>query len=162
MKVNTILKAGTLAFDIFNHKSTQALGGLVRNGIKRRRGVLGGVLGAPPASGNGAEKIQTNESETRAEPSFLDRLLAPPVMPEQRLPQRPFPGSHGHRGGPYHAPYGGGTPGVYRGPHTNRGLAHQQTLPSQHIKKALQYVTPENMQKAMQWHGIIKSFISKD
>lgn len=30
------------------------------------------------------------------------------------------------------------------------------------VKQALKYVTPDNMKKAMQWHGIIKSFIEKD
>ena len=155
MKVNTILKAGTLAFDIFNHQSTQALGGLVKNGIKRRSS----TFGAPHSDGQSAAATQAGAAEPQTAPSFLDRLFTPPAMPRQRMPQRP-PGQQ--RGGFPYAPYGARSQGPHGGPYAHPQFIPVQTPPSQHIKKALQYVTPENMQKAMQWHGIIKSFISKD
>ncbi len=158
MKVNTILKAGTLAFDIFNHKSTQALGGLVRNGIKRRSS----AFGVPSTIGKAPEETEAVHTESRAEPSFLDRLFTPPSIPMQRMPQHPSIHHPGPHSGPRHAPYGGGFQGAYRGPYANQRVTPTQPLPTEHIKKALKYVTPENMQKAMQWHGIIKSFISKD
>ena len=34
-------------------------------------------------------------------------------------------------------------------------------LPVEPVKKALKYVTPENIQKAMQWQEIVRSFITK-
>lgn len=33
---------------------------------------------------------------------------------------------------------------------------------TEHVKKAMRYVTPENAQKVAQWHSIFKSFLSKD
>ena len=155
MKVNTILKAGSLAFDIFNHQSTQALGGLVRNGIKRRSS----ALGAPRAGGQSTAGTQAAAADPQTAPSFLDRLFTPPAMPQHRTHQRSPVLPHG--GFPY-APRGVRSQGPHGGPYAHPQFIPAQTPPSQHIKKALQYVTPENMQKAMQWHGIIKSFISKD
>ena len=34
-------------------------------------------------------------------------------------------------------------------------------LPVEPVKKALKYVTPENIQKAIQWQEIVRSFITK-
>ncbi len=103
MKLSTILKASTLALDIFNHQSTQQLSGLVTKGIKRRRE---NVAIQPP-------RVQV---ATRARP------------PQQGHPrvqsQDPF-----------------------------------SPLPVRHIAK---YVTPENLKKAQEWHGIIRSFLDRD
>ncbi len=35
-------------------------------------------------------------------------------------------------------------------------------LPVEPVKKALKYVTPENVQKAMQWQEIVRSFFTKN
>ncbi len=35
-------------------------------------------------------------------------------------------------------------------------------LPVEPVKKALKYVTPENVQKAMQWQEIMRSFFTKN
>lgn len=102
MKLSTILKASTLALDIFNHQSTQQLSGLVTKGIKRRRE-------------NFAVQPPRVQATTRAQPQ------------QRRLPVQPSD------------PF---TP-----------------LPVRHIAK---YVTPENLKKAQEWHGIIRSFLDRD
>ncbi len=143
MKFNTLLKAGTLAFDIMNHQSTQALSGLVRNGIKRR------------APAHKATTVKTGEEKRSKEPSLLDQFLGTTTAPQH--PMQHLGGQQAMR-----QPTPFRRPGTMAGTHRTIYQIPQQPLPTEHIKKALQYVTPENMQKAMQWHGIIKSFISKE
>ena len=101
MKLSTILKASTLALDIFNHQSTQQLSGLVTKGIKRRR-----------------EQFTANprpvQAMTRAQPQ--KRAPVSPVDPFAPLP----------------------------------------------VRDIIKYVTPENLKKAQEWHGIIRSFLDRD
>ena len=128
MKIGTLLKAGSLALDIFNHQSTQQLTGLVSNGIKRRgflqQGVLPQRAAAPQATANQATAHQAQPG-ARSRPMAAGQARAlPPQQPQPGLPQGQWP-----------------------------------DLP---VRQALKYVTPDNMKKAMQWHGIIKSFIEKD
>ncbi|PWI57158.1 hypothetical protein [Sulfoacidibacillus thermotolerans] len=142
MKFNTIVKAGTLAFDILNHQSTQALSGLVRNGVKRR--VAGKSI--PFAKSGKSAKAQK-------EPSLFEHFLGIDRPPYPMHPMHSHPGLP-HNPHPYHASRMVPPRSVYQVP--------QQPLPTEHIKKALKYVTPENMQKAMQWRDIVKSLISKE
>lgn len=108
MKIGTLLRAGSLAVEIFNHQSTRQLSTMVKKGMERRglwdtfAGQAQGAATRSPAQGTSA------------------RVAGPPAG----SPSTPAP--------------------------TN--------LP---IRKALQYVTPENVQKAAQWHGILKSLIDK-
>ncbi|MCI0181877.1 MAG: hypothetical protein OWR52_04855 [Acidibacillus sp.] len=143
MKFNTLLKAGTLAFDIMNHQSTQALSGLVKNGVKRRA----------PHLGSSALKTE-DKAGAQKEPSLLDHFLG------ASAPHHPTTHMSGHSAMRANYPFSHQGHGAT----SNRSIYHvpQQPLPTEHIKKALKYVTPENMEKAMQWHGIIKSFISKE
>lgn len=45
------------------------------------------------------------------------------------------------------------------GPPASRAAPANGQWPPVPVKKALKYVTPENVQKAKEWHGILKSFI---
>lgn len=116
LKIGTLLKAGSLALDIFNHQSTRQLSGLVSNGIKRRGFLQQG--NAAPQGGGAAPAAATRNSQSTG----------------ARQPQAAA--SHPAR--------------------------QQEQWPNLPVKQALKYVTPDTMKKAMQWHGIIKSFIEKD
>lgn len=104
MKLQTILKAGSLALDIYKHDATQELGGLIRGGLHRRKHLFAqdGARAPTPAKGG---------------------KTAPP--------------------------------GASR---SGNGDADPWTP----IRHALKHVTPENAEKALQWHGIIRSFLSKE
>lgn len=115
MKIDTLLKAGGLAVDIFTQQSTRQLSGLVRNGIRRRADLYRNQAALQP-------KVPTSVPRTAS--STAGRPPAPT---------------------PYRA-----MPVVEQWPNRD------------HLKKAMQYVTPENFQKAAQWHGILKSLLSKD
>ncbi len=121
MKIGTLLKAGSLALDIFNHQSTRQLTGLVSNGI-RRRGLMpqGNLMtqGGNPFSKAGAQPVQSAALR-------LPRVEKTAAAPRSKAWQ-------------------------------------QEQWPGIPVRQALKYVTPDNMKKAMQWHGIIKSFIEKD
>ena len=121
MKIGTLLKAGSLALDIFNHQSTQQLTGLVSNGIKRRGLLPQGALPRKTA----ALPETANQGQTRR-----------PAMTAHRAPEGP--------------------------PRQTQTGVQQEQWPNIPVRQALKYVTPDNMKKAMQWHGIIKSFFEKD
>lgn len=115
MKIGTVLKAGSLALEIFNHKSTRQLSGLVKNGIQRR-GLWDSIQGRPLIAPTPAKPVDSLRSRPHTRP------------PSGRLP----------------------------------AAAHAlPDWPKEPLKKALKYVTPENAQKAAQWHGILKSFLDK-
>ncbi len=121
MKIGTLLKAGSLALDIFNHQSTQQLTGLVSNGIKRRGFLQQGILPRDSAHlPEAASQVQARRRTGQAQ-------AAPGGRPQK--------------------------------PHAGQQTGQWPDLP---VRQALKYVTPDNMKKAMQWHGIIKSFIEKD
>jgi len=120
MKITTLLKAGSLAMEIYNNKSTRQLGSIVRGGLERR-GHLPGQGGAMRSS----QEEATSVTPPARSPATQKRGL-------QQWPYRQQP--------PEMAPYNPIVP----------------------LKKAIKHVTPDNMQKAMQWHGIIKSFIAKE
>ncbi len=119
MKLGTLLKAGTLAVDIINHKSAQQLSDLVRSGVKRRADLYRSQTGEPAAKQPSAPKPYAN--------SLYNQAMGP--RQQGKPPAKPH-------------------------------ITPSQ-MPNVPIKQAMKYVTPENMQKAMQWHGIIKSFFDK-
>ncbi|MCY0900773.1 MAG: hypothetical protein OWU32_01135 [Firmicutes bacterium] len=123
MKISTLLRAGSLAMDIYNHQSARQLGNLVKGGIERRRST-------PEAAKVGtAHRSSKATTQTRARTS-----------------------------GPYRQQGGRSLPTGYPSSSFHQELSD----PLVPIKKAFKHVTPDNVQKAMQWHGIIKSFLAKD
>jgi len=123
MKISTLLRAGSLAMDIYNHQSARQLGNLVKGGIERRRSL--------PETSRAATATRGGKGSTQA--------LA-------------------RSSGPYRQQGGRSLPPGYPAPSFHQELSD----PLVPIKKAIKHVTPDNVQKAMQWHGIIKSFLAKD
>jgi hypothetical protein len=126
MKIGTLLRAGGLAVEIFNHPSTRQLSSMVRKGMERR-GIWDALAGQSRAG-----QIRSQETAVRGSGSSAGGQTRP------------------NAGGLHASPLAPG--GLHASPLAPEGLP---------IRKALQYVTPENVQKAAQWHGILKSLIDK-
>lgn len=90
----------------------------------------------------------------------LGKLVQNGVKRRVASSNAPQPSAPAHHGGmnPAHHPHPS-RPAYRQAPHTPALM--QAPLPTEQMKKALQYVTPENIQKAMQWQEIVRSFLTK-
>lgn len=131
--------------DIYNHQSARQLGSLVKGGIERRAK----TPQVPTTTG----KESTDKDQGLGSMLWSGLMGGQTAHPAMRTqPARAYPhGPYRQQGGPVRRPPS------YQ--HTTGAGDYDPLVP---IKKAMKHVTPENMQKAMQWHGIMKTFLSKD
>lgn len=127
--------------DIYNHQSAKQLGSLVKGGIERRSR----TPQAPVSTGK-----ENAEKEAGLGSMLWSSIMGQPTaQPPLRAGMRPYP-SGAYRQQGMRRPPATPTPDM---------MQYDPLVP---IKKAMKHVTPDNMQKAMQWHGILKTFLSKD
>lgn len=132
--------------DIYNHQSARQLGSLVKGGIERRARTP-----QPPA----ASAKETTDKEEGLGSMLWSSIMGQAKPHPMRGPQ-PRAGVRPPAGGPYRQQ------GVMRHPAMMHRPEMTEYSPLVPLKKAMKHVTPDNMQKAMQWHGILKTFLSKD
>ncbi|MDQ0189968.1 hypothetical protein JI721_10180 [Alicyclobacillus cycloheptanicus] len=90
MQMNTIIKLGSLAFDVAQDEKIRQLATMVHHGARRR-----GLLGVPPSAGGSAAKAPEQKAADTAQKAALpkqEKAAEKKVSGRIRIPFEPKPG----------------------------------------------------------------------